>query len=291
MVMKKLALIIVCYNSQSLIKDCLDSVYKFNNIGDELEIIIVDNQSSNQSEFFINIRENYPADIKLIPSVVNGGYGKGNNLGLSHSVAPFLIVMNPDIRLVQPVFREIIQYFESDIQLAMGGVSFHDGSPPFYFKPEYVNIWNLIRFKSLIKKGIFNMHKMYLSGSFLAFRSESFRQVQGFDEKIFLYYEEADMSNRLLEIGSRIQWMRELEVLHMVHDRPLSLNAIRTDLVSLQYYICKFGLDTVHVLTRYKRVYQIKYFVALLLHNNDKKAFFIAWINLINEILKKDSFK
>lgn len=289
--MKKLALIIVCYNSQSLIKDCLDSVYQYNNIGDELEIIIVDNQSLDQIELFKLIRENYPADIKLIPSEDNGGYGRGNNLGVSHSEAPFLLVMNPDIRLIQPVFREIIQYFESDKQLAMGGVTFHDGSPPFYFKPEYINVWNLIRFKSLIKKGKFNMRRMSLSGSFLAFRAETFQMVQGFDEQIFLYYEEADISNRMLKVGSRIKWMKELEVLHLTHDRPLSLQAIRADLVSLRYYTQKYGLDTASVLTRYKRVYQIKYFVAWLIRNKDKKAFFIAWINLINEMLYRGNFK
>lgn len=282
--MKKLALIIVCYNSQSLIKDCLDSVYHYNDIGDELEVIIVDNNSKDQAAFLKSISDNYPNDIKLIPSKDNGGYGRGNNLGISHAIAPYVVVMNPDIRLVKPIFSEIIRVFEVQKRLAMGGVSFSDGSSSFYFKPEFYTVWNLIWFKRLVRNGRFNVNEMFLSGSFLAFRAEHFRDVGGFDEKIFLYNEESDITNRLLKAGYDIHWMRDLKVFHMTHSRRLNLDALKMELDSLEYYSNKLGFKPEKILNRYKRVNQFKYIIATLTRNYERKAFFRAWIDLINEI-------
>ena len=44
---KKISIVIVTYNSDNHISDCLESIFKYNDIGDALEIIIVDNMSKN----------------------------------------------------------------------------------------------------------------------------------------------------------------------------------------------------------------------------------------------------
>ena len=49
---KQLSIIIVTYNSEKLIFECLDSIYKYNDIGDSLEVIIVDNCSNDQEKVF-----------------------------------------------------------------------------------------------------------------------------------------------------------------------------------------------------------------------------------------------
>ena len=74
--MKKLSLIILTYNSEKDIYDCLDSVYKYNDIGDYLEIIVVDNNSDNYIQMKKNIKTQYP-DVQIIANHKNGGYGQG----------------------------------------------------------------------------------------------------------------------------------------------------------------------------------------------------------------------
>ena len=78
---KKLSIIIVLYNSGKLIFECLDSLYRYNDIGSSLEIILVDNCSSDREFVFDKVRKDYPSDIILIKSLINGGYGHGNNQG------------------------------------------------------------------------------------------------------------------------------------------------------------------------------------------------------------------
>ena len=90
--MKKLSLIILTYNSEKDIYDCLDSVYKYNDIGDSLEIIVVDNNSDNYIQMQKNIMEQYP-DVQIIANQKNGGYGQGNNLGIKVASAPIISIM------------------------------------------------------------------------------------------------------------------------------------------------------------------------------------------------------
>ena len=55
--MKKLSVIIVTYNSVRHIYDCLESVFQFNDLGNELEVIVVDNHSEQQEEMFGGLRK------------------------------------------------------------------------------------------------------------------------------------------------------------------------------------------------------------------------------------------
>ena len=85
--MKKLSIIIVTYNSGKDIYDCLDSIYSHCDIPiEELEIIIVDNNSFEADIMFDTIQHKYDNNIVLIKNSVNGGYGQGNNVGDRKSV-------------------------------------------------------------------------------------------------------------------------------------------------------------------------------------------------------------
>ena len=75
--MIRLSLIILTYNSEKDIYDCLQSVYQYNDIGNSLEVIVVDNFTQMRDK--INLQ--YP-DVKVIANTKNGGYGQGNNIGI-----------------------------------------------------------------------------------------------------------------------------------------------------------------------------------------------------------------
>ena len=102
---KKISIIIVTYNSELHIYDCLDSIFKYNDIGDDLEIIIVDNMSNNVDQMFTSIKEKYASTVKLVKNHINGGYGQGNNVGIRLAKSDIIMIMNPDVRLLQPVFN------------------------------------------------------------------------------------------------------------------------------------------------------------------------------------------
>lgn len=65
--MKRLSIIIVTYNSEHDIYDCVSSIMKFSDIPlSEIELIIVDNNSRDTDTMFIKLKELYGNDIVLI---------------------------------------------------------------------------------------------------------------------------------------------------------------------------------------------------------------------------------
>ncbi len=281
--MKLLSLIIVTYNSESLIVDCLDSVLKFNDIGEHLEIIIVDNASENQDSFFEMLQSRYSFDIKLISNSKNGGYGDGNNLGVKHSTAEYFIVMNPDVRIIQPIFTTLLNELKSKPNTAMIGVGFIDNSCPFYYKPEYLNLYTSLIFKIVVALGRFNMRKMHPSGSFLAFNKQIFLKVGGFDSQIFLFYEESDIANRILIQGNEIKVILDVKVYHLTHDRSFNDKLFRIEFNSLMYYMSKYKFNKSAILKRLIDIYKLKYCIAKVMRNNKKCELFHNIILIIKE--------
>lgn len=81
--MKKLGIIIVTYNSEKDIYDCIGSIKKWADIPqDEIELIIVDNNSAGCDTMFERLKTMWDG-IVLIKNSTNGGYGQGNNIGIS----------------------------------------------------------------------------------------------------------------------------------------------------------------------------------------------------------------
>lgn len=278
--MKRLSIIIVTYNSEHLIFDCLDSIYKYNDIGDHLEIIIVDNCSSDQKSVFTRIQRDYPEDIILISNPENNGYGAGNNLGVKQASSDYFVVMNPDVRLVSPIFCKLLDAFESNEKLGMVGVTFVDGSKHLYFKPEYANLFRLVFSPLLIKFSLYKIEHMFFSGSFLVFKKLAFETSGCFDENIFMYHEEADISNRILKLGYEAVLNNNVSVLHLAHGRSVNLFLLNAGSVSRKYYFEKYNLNLDRYYSDYLLIYRFKYVLAMLFKREKKKNEFKAWIEM-----------
>lgn len=271
--MNKISVIIVTYNSKKLIIDCLHSIYSNNDIGESLEVIVVDNASPEQEEMFSLIRENFNDKVTLINSEKNGGYGFGNNIGIKQSNSDIIIVMNPDVRLVDPIFKRIVNKF-ADSTIGLLGVDFVDGSCPYYFKRGHASLLKSVFPHYYIWRKKYNPNEMYMSGSFLAFKKEAFIKAGCFDEKIFMYSEEADITNRLLLNGYRVIWCNDLKVLHLAHGRSFNphLNQIRME--SGRYYEQKYNVDSERVYRTTRRAYKIMILISKLLGKKDKSINF-----------------
>ena len=197
---KNISIIIVTYNSESVIKECLESIKQYNDIGDKLEVIIVDNSPIFNIETFVNDL-NIDLDIQLIHNPKNGGFGQGNNIGAKASSGDLLFILNPDTILVEPIFKYMINEF-SDETLTTAGFRLIDrdgndndsvGLLPEYnyiYIPRKILNYLVIEFK-LLSKYIFPW------GADLIIRKKDFMNVGMFDEKMFLCNEEPDLIHKL----------------------------------------------------------------------------------------------
>ena len=286
MIEKGITIVIVTYNSTKHIYDCLESIFKFNDIDDKLEVIVVDNHSSEQEDMFSDIRKLYGDRVGVFDSGCNGGYGYGNNIGVAHSKYDTIIVMNPDVRLVKPIFRGLLKVFFENNQMGMAGVSFVDGSNPYYFKRGAGTWLKSLIFKYYIWKRKYNPKTMYMSGSFLAFRREAFIRAGLFDEKIFMYSEEADITNRILEKGYNVVWLSQFQVLHLAHNRAFNpyLNRIRME--SGLYYEKKYNIDSEKVYKNELISLKLKHFISALTVRRKRTSLYKDMIMALKEFHK-----
>ena len=116
--MKQVSIIIVTYNSDKDIYDCVDSIMSHADIPlEDIELIIVDNCSREPEPMFARLKQQWDEEIILIENTQNGGYGQGNNVGIRRATAPVILIMNPDVRLLEPFFRKPLDAFTADKEL------------------------------------------------------------------------------------------------------------------------------------------------------------------------------
>ena len=271
--MHELSIVILTYNSTKQIFDCLKSIFSFNDVGDKLEVIVVDNHSDECPEMFETISLLYGNKVTLIDSGNNRGYGSGNNIGIRLSRSNIVVVMNPDVRITKPIFKKIIDCFNEE-KTGMVGVNFEDGSTPYYFKRGHSTLIRNLFSKYYIWKKKFVSEDMFLSGSFLAFNKKAFWEAGGFDENIFLYSEEADIANRISAKGYQVVWKPDIYVFHMAHGREYNPKLDLIRLESGRYYESKYNIDSEKEYRLTVQTIKIKMIISALLLNKTKTQYF-----------------
>ena len=248
--MKHLSVIILTYNSEKDIYECLDSVYQHNDIGNGLEVIVVDNQSRDFASMQQEISQRYP-EVIITQNTHNGGYGQGNNVGIRIAQAPVIAIMNPDVRLMQPIFSAALQTLQTDSIMCAG----KQMRTPTQFGWSYAFDYNAMSYlqvplRNLYKRfDYYDYRHMYLSGAFFFIKKECFEQIGMFDEQIFMYGEECDIHLRLRKVfpKKKIKFL-PIPYLHLTADRPFEEKRYR-QLINADLYVCrKHELSVAHYL-------------------------------------------
>lgn len=237
-----LSIIIVSYNNEKVIRDCLDSVKKYNDIDDKLEVIVVE-QSPND-DIYSKLKEEYDW-VKIIRND-NVGFGGGNNVGVDNSSGEYLFFLNPDTILIEPVFKYLIEKFDENVALGLAGVRLVDtegnDNLSFYWN-DYLSFALSGLFKIYNKKDKFVQDKMYIMGADMFVRRSVFEEVGRFDEKIFMYCEEKDLCSRIRRAGYKVAFFKDKRIIHLEgKSQPanyvkISMAVIKSDL----YVTAKLG--------------------------------------------------
>ena len=228
--MKRLSVIIVTYNSERHIFSCLDSIYNYTDIPrEELEVIIVDNNSKDTEQMFAKITNDYGDNVILIRNNQNGGYGQGNNIGIRRATAPVVMIMNPDVRMVEPVFMSVLRDFEADPALCLYGIK-QMLSNNVYSMSSFACTRMMNGYAYTLLDGICNRLNlffpqfMYFQGSCFFLRKDQFEQVGLFDEDLFMYGEEDDITYRIRKaFGNCMRFNPHLHYLHLALKRSPNL--------------------------------------------------------------------
>ncbi len=240
--MINVSVIIVAYNSESVIFDCLSSINKNNDIGERLEVIVVDNSPT--ASLGESLMTRYGSLYKYIHNPKNGGFGQGNNIGAMASKGEVLLFLNPDTILISGVFRELYSAVEKGA--VIGGFRLVDpvlkDNDTIGLLPEFnwltVPRWMLnllvIKFKVLTKC-------VFPWGAALFVKKDEFIRAGMFDENIFLCNEEPDLIHRFG--GVKVEIINT-PIIHLEgHTTVVHDYRFREYLKSTKYYFEKHGLN------------------------------------------------
>jgi hypothetical protein len=268
--MKRLSIIIVTYQSEHDIYDCLKTVWQFCDIDKSmLEVIIVDN-SPECEPMFTKLRHIYGNDVTLIHNTHNGGYGQGNNVGIQQASAPVIMIMNPDVRLCQPLFNTALKAFDENPELCMYGMKqwlSEQAKSPLSFDCSRRMNGYLIPFVSSIcnKFDRYFSKIMYLQGSCFFVNKKKFCDIGLFDEDIFMYGEEDDIHWRFKKrFGSHFAYNPKLRYLHLTLERPMMLATELKMVNSIALSNKKKGYPVSKTYQNFIRYYKVRLFSAQL---------------------------
>ncbi|MCF6342147.1 MAG: glycosyltransferase family 2 protein [Bacteroidales bacterium] len=123
----KLSVIIVNYNVEHFLEQCLYAVRKaMQQVSGE--VIVVDNNSIDGSNRMV--REKFP-EVALIANTDNKGFSKANNQGIRISKGEYVLLLNPDTVVEDDTFLKIVNFMDNHPRAGALGVKMVDGSGNF----------------------------------------------------------------------------------------------------------------------------------------------------------------
>ena len=268
-----LSVIIVSYNNKQVITDCLNSIVKYNDIGNRLQVIVV--EQSPTTDIFDYISNNYTW-VNVIRHE-NNGFGAGNNAGIKIAKAPFLLFLNPDTILIEPIFSFAINKFQNAPKLGMFGVQLLDRNmnknSSFMMRNPY-GLWNKAIYKICSAIGFFYSKRMYIQGADMFIRRDVFEEIGQFDSNIFMYCEESDLSIRIIRAGYMIKYDPTKAIIHLEgkstkDDYDLVLEK---QILSFRYLCDKHNMSFKKIITNEYRFQRLKLLICILFRRNQIDA-------------------
>lgn len=220
-----LSVIILNYNSGNYLSKCLQSIKDSDFKKFTIEIIIVDNASTDQS--FQNAKKIKLQNSKFLNSPGNIGFSAGNNFGLKHIQNPrYVLFLNPDTIVESNTLAGMIEYFDThpqidaatcDVILALTGKTQPECHRDF---PTPAN--SLLHFTGISSSQYFMQHLDYSKlvqinccvGAFFMMKKSVGDTVGWWNEKYFFYGEDLDFCFKLKAHNYKLFFVPEFKITH-----------------------------------------------------------------------------
>lgn len=194
--------------------------------------------------------EDFPYPVKVVENAFSKGFGANHNSAFQLAEGEWFCVMNPDIRMPASPFAPLLEALERQQAAVIA---------PAVLSPTGEVEDSIRRFPtplSLVGKMLGREGDRYpfavgdetfaadwVGGMFMLFRAADYRQVGGFDEGYFLYYEDVDICARLWKAGHRVLACPQAQVIHDARrSSRRNLKYMRWHVTSLVRYLIKHWL-------------------------------------------------
>lgn len=233
MIIKKVSAVIVLYNEFKMVRECIKTIYAQNFNKQDLEIILVDNNSEKSG--FEKLKSEYK-DILFIRNKNNLGYAAAVNIGFLKSRSKYVFAITPDSRLLPKTLKKTVDYLEKNPDVAVVGCKIYSlpkvlNQSAFHAFPNLLSNlfeYNMLFFKLSHKiNPLFNplmyslkdhkkeIYAKHMIGAFLLIDREIGKKIGFNDKRFFMYREETDFCKRLINSGYKIMYLPTDGLLHV----------------------------------------------------------------------------
>jgi GT2 family glycosyltransferase len=221
----RVAVVVVSYEARESLLASLESLRRHASI--PIETVVVDNASTDGSADAV--RTAHPA-VRVLANAENVGFARACNQGWRASEAPVVLFLNPDAEVTPGAVATLARLLEerTDVSAAGPRTRGADGTIQVSTGPDLTPLaeWRqrrlvlgVARRDAGARAEAEALHSRehetdWVSGSCLAVRRTALEAVAGFDERFFLYEEDADLCRRLRAAGGRVVFTPAAEVRH-----------------------------------------------------------------------------
>jgi GT2 family glycosyltransferase len=224
----ELSIICVNWNSVDYLRECIASVYEYTR-GISFEIIVVDNASS--QEGVDTLREQFP-QVTIIKSAKNLGFAGANNVGFRHSTGTYVLLLNPDTKLISPAINTMLAHMKSlpdagivgcrllntDLSVQLTAIQKFPTILNQVLDLEYLQLrWPhcpLWEIAPLFSTDVKLIKVEVISGACMLLRREVFEQVGMYSEDYFMYAEDIDLNYKVKRAGFINYYVGEAAMIH-----------------------------------------------------------------------------
>ncbi|MFT4541364.1 MAG: GT2 family glycosyltransferase [Planctomycetota bacterium] len=217
------SVIVVSYNVRELLDECLSSIP----LSEQVEAIVVDNASSDDSAELV--RAKHPGCV-LLALEANMGFSVAVNRGVARAHGELILLLNPDASLPNGSLEEMLAVMTQRPELAALGVRQQDQNGFFQLAvgpgPSLIAELGRKLIQGRLDRGSRLTARMverflsqpvevpWVAASCLLVKREWFDRIDGFDEEFFLFFEDIDFCLRLREAGGRVLYDPRITIVH-----------------------------------------------------------------------------
>jgi len=219
-----LSIIIVNYNMTAHLKRCVESIYKFTK-GVRFEVIVVDNNSTDKG--FLNLADVF-SNLKIFFRDENSGFGSGCNYGARFSNGKYILIMNPDIVLIDNSIKKMLDFIETHPDVGIiGSLLLNENTEYQISYSRFPTILSIVcdltgMWRLKTKKISTNLSNMasdfiesdWITGACMLVRKDLYEETGGFDERFFMYEEDVDLCYRIKKAGWKVGCFTGTSIIH-----------------------------------------------------------------------------
>jgi len=217
-----ISIIIVNYKVKEFIIPCIESIYKHTSKSLRYEILVIDNNSNDGS---IDAIKSQFSDVKIYENTENIGFSKAVNQGAKKATGKYLLLLNPDTKLIEDNIFEIYTFLEKHDSVAVLGPALvtESGSTQqsYWKKPTLMStilsIYHL-DFLNPEKNYKYKNHNKLLtvdavSGGAFFVRRKIFNDLNGFNTDLF-WMEDIEFCLRVKHAGFEVIYYPNKKIIH-----------------------------------------------------------------------------